>query len=1022
MCFNGKDNMIIKRKLWWIYLLILFCFLFGQNLQSQQMAPLSANERIFEESLNYFQGKDYAMAQASLQRYEIKDKFSLRAEDKVYMLACCSYELGDVQRYKYLQQFLIEYPSSLYADRVRALMASVLFFDKKFTGTTAIDCAAVAFEQINLSNLLPTDREDMLYRAGVSELKSEKADKYQKAEQYFTELKNANGGYQEDAVYYLSYLDYHKKLYQQAANGFEVIKNDRHYGELSYFYLADCQLKLKHYDRVEQLANEFFNKYPVVDETNEMKRILGESYYQTGRYVDAANALQEYVQLTANPDRNVLDELAMSYYQSKVYSKAITVWDRVTTIEDALSQSAFYHSGLAYLQMFDKNNARMAFEQAAHLNFDKQIREEASYNYAVAVWETSYSAFGQSVTAFENFLNEFPNSVYADRISEYLVEIYMTTKSYQTALASINRIKKPGKQIFTAKQNILFQLGTEAFANSKFDEARQYFEQSLELSAYNQQLKADAYYWLGETNYREKNYQKAEKQYRQYLLFTIQKNNEMYALAYYNLGYIAFNDKQYTQSRAFFEQFVKNEKSDNKIALADAYNRLGDCYFQNREFATATDYYDRAMHTDTSVADYALYQMAFTAGLEKDYKKKIALLNSLIQKYHSSDYLDESIYEKGRAYVIMGQNEEAIATYNQLVAQYPNSVQARKGASEMALLYYQSNQNDEAIKTYKEVIKKYPGSDEANSAMRDLRSVYVDESKVDDYFNFMKEMRGGVSLSVAEQDSVTFAAAEKNFMHGQTDQAQKDLEAYLKNYPQGAFNLDAHYYLCSILAGKNDLNGALIHAEAVLAQPEGQYTQETRQLYAGLLMTLKQYKKADEAYRKLALESTDPDDLASARENWLKSANLAGDNVGVIDVVTTLLLNKKIAPEMKNEALYCRAKAYSNQKETEKALLDYQVLAKDTRNVYGAEAKYQIAQIYYNEGEMSKAEKLILQYIDESTPHLYWLARSFVLLSDVYVKLNRKADAKQYLLSLQQNYTTKDDIQMMINSRLEKLK
>ena len=56
-----------------------------------------------------------------------------------------------------------------------------------------------------------------------------------------------------------------------------------------------------------------------------------------------------------------------------------------------------------------------------------------------------------------------------------------------------------------------------------------------------------------------------------------------------------------------------------------------------------------------------------------------------------------------------------------------------------------------------------------------------------------------------------------------------------------------------------------------------------------------------------------------------------------------------------------------------------------------------------------------------STPHAYWLARSFVLLSDVYMKLGRELDAKQYLLSLQQNYQADDDIAGMIQTRLAKM-
>ena len=45
-----------------------------------------------------------------------------------------------------------------------------------------------------------------------------------------------------------------------------------------------------------------------------------------------------------------------------------------------------------------------------------------------------------------------------------------------------------------------------------------------------------------------------------------------------------------------------------------------------------------------------------------------------------------------------------------------------------------------------------------------------------------------------------------------------------------------------------------------------------------------------------------------------------------------------------------------------------------------------------------------------------------MLLSDIYIATDKKLDARQYLLSLQQNYQADDDIQQMINERLEKLK
>ena len=85
-------------------------------------------------------------------------------------------------------------------------------------------------------------------------------------------------------------------------------------------------------------------------------------------------------------------------------------------------------------------------------------------------------------------------------------------------------------------------------------------------------------------------------------------------------------------------------------------------------------------------------------------------------------------------------------------------------------------------------------------------------------------------------------------------------------------------------------------------------------------------------------------------------------------------------------------------------------------------AKYRLAQHLYDSGRLGEVEKEVFEFVDAGTPHMYWLARSFILLSDTYVQLGRKLEARQYLLSLEQNYQADDDIAAMIKSRLEKMK
>lgn len=129
----------------------------------------------------------------------------------------------------------------------------------------------------------------------------------------------------------------------------------------------------------------------------------------------------------------------------------------------------------------------------------------------------------------------------------------MNTRSYDAALKSIDRIAKPSAQILEAKQKILFQLGTQSFANADFEQALKYLNQSIAIGQYNRQTKADAYYWCGESYYRLSRMVEAARDFNAYLQLTTQPNNEMYALANYNLGYIAFHRKDYTQASNYFQ-------------------------------------------------------------------------------------------------------------------------------------------------------------------------------------------------------------------------------------------------------------------------------------------------------------------------------------------------------------------------------------------------------------------------------------------------------------------------------------
>ena len=101
----------------------------------------------------------------------------------------------------------------------------------------------------------------------------------------------------------------------------------------------------------------------------------------------------------------------------------------------------------------------LAFENAANMRWDNNVRETAFYNYAISQSQGGRTPFNKSIDMFEQFLNEYPNSAYYSNVENYLIDAYNTTSDYDKALRSINNIKNPSDKVLQAKQSVLYHKG-----------------------------------------------------------------------------------------------------------------------------------------------------------------------------------------------------------------------------------------------------------------------------------------------------------------------------------------------------------------------------------------------------------------------------------------------------------------------------------------------------------------------------------------------------------------------------------
>jgi TolA-binding protein len=983
---------------------------------SAQSRLRDADMRLLDECRTVFTQGDYGAAGTLLDEWvkQTVNRKQALTEEIEYMQVVIAAERDLSTAMPAIQIFMSKYPGSMYNNRMLALMGSSHFVLHEYQD--AIEC----FDECDPLLLDSKDCQRMVRHNAISLFRCGRAQEGYLQLNILARLVEEPDE-DEDIVFYRAYYDYVNGNVEPAQKGFENSLDTRHDDE-ARLYLADMALNGKgDMAQAYETANNLVatTEDPYIEA--EAERILGEYWYKKGEYAKSTELMTSY--LTTGQSQDIRHDtylLGMSEFQTGNMDAAIENLSQVTGPDDAVTQNALLHIGLANLGKGDKNAARMAFERASNIPGKADVREQALYNYAMVIHETSYSPFAESVTSFERFLNEYPKSAYADKVSSYLVDVYMNTTSYDAALASIAKIQNPGASILAAKMQLLYRKAMDDMAAGEYDKVPSLLTDVIALERYDRKTANDALFWRGECYYRMGQTDRAEADYSRYLALIGSGKTYNSALANYGLGYIHYNKKDYTKSGREFKAVLESSRQvglENEI-IADAALRAGDCMFYGRQYDNAKEFYGTAINLVPSTGDYALYQTALVNGLQRNYTQKILDLSKLTANYPNSPYVASALYEQGRAYQQTDQPEQAIQAFGRIINDYPNTDLARKASAETALIYYQTDKYDLAIAAYKDVIARYPGSDEARTALVDLKSIYVEKGDINTYLQYTETVQGATPIAVSERDSLTYTAAEGLFSRGQKADAKVRFKEYLDQYPGGAFAANAWYYQGLLLEEENDYDGAYESFMHSASYESSRFCESALDHASGMAWSVGDWETAMDTYMRLYTKTTNVDRQRTSLFRIVSSAGQISENEAVL-LYADKALQTQLTADQKTEVKYWKAQALLSEGKRADARLLFEELCKDTRSRFGAESDYLLSQLLFDSGDKEGAEKVIMDFIQEGTPHMYWLARSFILLSDIYKSQGKDVEARQYLLSLKSNYTEDDDIADMIAKRLE---
>lgn len=968
--------------------------------------------KLFNQGKEMFLEGNYTGAQDLLSLYISESTDRLLIEEAKYMMAVSSFYKGVKNSGERMKEYLDEYPETIHHHQVKFLIGSY-HFDKKDW-----KLARFWFDQADLDYLKSSEQEDFSFRSAYANLQLGNKDE---AYRLFGLLSQNSKKYRDSGNFYAGYIDYTNGNYDAALRRFEGLRNHPEFGEQVAFYSAQSTFFNNKMDEAIQLAESFLNAYPRSEHSTEMYRVLGNSHYRRGRATTAIPYYENYFAGTTRPLRGDAYFMGLSYVEARKFNEAVQMFQKAVGERDALTQNAQLQIGQTQLKLGQKQRAQMAFEAASRDNFDPQVRETAMFNYALLAHETNFSVFSESIALFENFLKEFPTSPYTDQVNDILAETFLTTKDYQAALAAINRISSPGRRILEAKQMVLFQLGAQEFINGDMNSAVQHFNNSIAMGNYDAKARNNAYYWRGEAYYRMANYPNAASDFQAFTQ-NASPADENYAMGWYNLGYTRFKQNQYSSAVTAFQQYISAETNRNRTEYADAHNRIGDSYYYNRSFAEAERFYTAAATINPSAADYAAYQKAFVMGLQRNYQGKADALDDLMRRYPQSQYFDDALYEKSRALVMMNRESEAINVLQQLVSGYPNSALSSQAGIQLGQLYYNGGNYQNSISAYKNVISKFPGTDDARTALLSLETVYSELNDIQSYVSYANSLPGGMRITVSRQDSLTYLAAESVYMRGSKVEAESAMQRYLQNYPNGAYHTDANYYLGVLADEKGNKQQAATYFRKVADANSAKYLDDALIYVSAIEYNNGNLNQALADYSRLANSARNQSSRQTGQMGVVRTQYRLKSFHEAARAATAFLANANLSPEVTAEARYLRGKSLQEVNEVEKAMDDFQSLAQDTRNIYGAEAQFILADTYYRWKSYDKAESQVKSFMQKGTPHQYWMARALIVLSDTYRAKGDNFQARQYLESLKNNYKGSEaDVQQMINERLSNL-
>ena len=968
--------------------------------RAQVLSPdLPENRNLILTEEQYKQGH-YALAAQSAREYLATTAHKVYNEpsgdiDKArYYLCMCGLKtsMAGAKDSAILEMKVTANP--VYQQRIGFALAQYYFQHNEFaraiplyesSGTVNLDDKEQADEKFELAYCYFNDRQFNKAEPLLMAIKELKESKYYIA-----------------ANYYYGLIAYNKNKYKEALQSFDRVKDAAEYKSVVPYYIAEIYYFMGSRDKALALAVSLIKSSEKSYYDKELHLLAAQCLFEEQKYKEAHPYFQYYYDHADKIRKQDLYEMAYCDYRISEWASAIEKFKLLNSTSDSLGQTAMYLLGDCYLKTDDKASARNAFGICADMAYNKGQQEASMILYARISYETGYN--DEALRQLNTLIKTFPASQYKDEANTMISGLLIKTNNYTEALKHLEGVNRKEDDYWQVYQKANFGYAVLEFRKGETKSALKYFDQSLEHPV-NTEYENAAYFWKGEIEYQLHHYSEVIT-FSQDFISRVGKSKSVEHIsplatvqhAYLNMGYASMESENYAAAQSYFSR-AQEDRGDTYSGMV-ALVREADAVFMQKNYPRAITLYERIISADNADADYARYQKSILLGLLGKNSEKTALLQMLVNKTPPSAYANFARYEIAITYLETDKYPQALTYLKQLTDSINDKSFAPKAWMKRGFIYQQTNETSQAIEAYKQVVINYPASEDRLPALDALKSLYIQSNQPAAYSRLLRDnhLPSADSSSI---DSTYYAAAETQYANGKTDNARDAFGSYLREYPHAIFAIKAHYYRAESNFLLKDYKDAIEDYNLILAGPENEFFENSARHAATIAYEQKNYALAYDYYLKLDDNTTNEQMKELAYTGLVKSGFNAAKYKEVASFADSLMSFPGVSAETINDALYFKARSVQHEDSiSDAAIAIYKQLSTNKNGDIAAESRYHIAEVLYNQGKLKEAEEAANQSIHLSSGYDFWIAKSYLLLTDILVKQKDYFNAKALLESI----------------------